>query len=324
MLTLNKTTRREFLRLTAGAFAAGMLGPLAFADPAPGEPFRFVFLNDIHLMPARNAAAGLAAALDAVERLDPRPDFILTGGDLLDQLRSSDLDSAEQRAAEFVRIWTDHTALPSHHSLGNHDPAGWANPAVDHADPRAGFALLQRHLRMPGLNYSFDHKGWHFAAFHNATLTTPGEYITEYAPPLTDFLAADLAASAARPTILTGHFPVFASHSPDINPATLATPLPIDSPVAAPRNPEALLALTARANVRAHLSGHIHRLDRVDTARSTFLSLGAVCGDKWLGPCSNAPAGFTIFDCAADGSLAFGYHDTHWQAAPQAWQPALY
>ncbi|MFO7670024.1 MAG: hypothetical protein R6W31_10235, partial [Bacteroidales bacterium] len=45
------------------------------------EGFTFAFLTDIHLQPELNAVAGFQKAIDTINQI--RPDFVLTGGDLV-------------------------------------------------------------------------------------------------------------------------------------------------------------------------------------------------------------------------------------------------
>src|SRR5262245_23463423 len=81
-------SRRQFL--VGGMAAAGALllpsrqlwcAPEKHVEPPGG--FRFVHLTDIHVQPERRADEGFAKCIDAVESLNPKPDFILAGGDLV-------------------------------------------------------------------------------------------------------------------------------------------------------------------------------------------------------------------------------------------------
>ena len=50
--------------------------------------FEFVFMTDIHIRPDMNAPKGFQMAIDAANQL--KPDFVLTGGDLIfDALRGN-------------------------------------------------------------------------------------------------------------------------------------------------------------------------------------------------------------------------------------------
>ena len=83
-------SRRRFLSGLAAAGAAVSVPGIAAAGAAAGKPFRFAHLTDPHCMADRRADEGLAACLKAVEEMKPRPDFILTGGDLVNDVLAAD------------------------------------------------------------------------------------------------------------------------------------------------------------------------------------------------------------------------------------------
>jgi hypothetical protein len=149
------TTRRSFLRGVGGIALAASVVPFyrpAAAQGLAAPPLRFVFMPDIHLRQEYNSPQGMAASLDAVEKLEPKPAFVITGGDQCHDLRSENLERATARADLFLKIWKQHTDLPAYHLLGNHDAAGqtficsgsvsgaqWRGP--EHETP-AGFAVV--------------------------------------------------------------------------------------------------------------------------------------------------------------------------------------
>jgi hypothetical protein len=75
------------------------------------------------------------------------------------------------------------------------------------------------------------------------------------------------------------------------------------------------------ANVKAIVSGHIHRLDRIEAMGQTFICAGSVSGDKWRGHDHETPADFGVVDCSPDGQFEYYYHDYGWDA--QAGRSAL-
>ena len=62
------------------------LGACASKTDAPSEEnsndFSFVFMTDIHLKPELGAPEGFQMAIDTVNVM--QPDFVITGGDLID------------------------------------------------------------------------------------------------------------------------------------------------------------------------------------------------------------------------------------------------
>ena len=77
--------RRDFLKLscaTAAAWPCGAIAPAASpSDDTLG--FSFAHLTDIHVQPELDAAQGFRQCIAAVNQLNPRPDFVITGGDLI-------------------------------------------------------------------------------------------------------------------------------------------------------------------------------------------------------------------------------------------------
>src|SRR5690606_302854 len=117
----SRLSRRNLLG-AAGALAASvMLKSKALAAPQTGpRSFRFVHLTDIHVQPELKGAEGFRKCIEAVHALSPRPDFILTGGDLLFDV----LAQSEKRAKRLFDLYTSITRdsdIPFRNCLGNHD-----------------------------------------------------------------------------------------------------------------------------------------------------------------------------------------------------------
>jgi len=319
-------SRRRFLRQLLGASALTVAGsnllPL-FAQnagpPASGAAsFRFAFLTDLHLLQggALRSVEGIVACLAAVEKLDPRPDFILVGGDLVHSTRDLTLPGAETALDFFFQLWNDHTDLPTHWTFGNHDLAGTNNPYAPPGDPEYGKGLFQNRLQLPRLFYSFDCKGWHFVVLDDIALQPDHGYIGELFEDELAFLKADLDAHRSTPTLVCSHIPI-ASNLPlglllahGIN----------DNHKPAPKNlictnGSALLDNIPGHNIRAVLAGHLHFHEQMDRNGVRLINSGAVCGNYWQGPMHGCPEGFGVVDLGADGSVAFDYRTYGWSAA---------
>ncbi len=102
--TTSPLSRRRFIQATGGsalALGMGMTGcatetkPASQAGGGNGRAFRFAFMPDQHLWRDKGSPRGIAKSLDSLDRLNPRPDFIVTGGDLIHNCR--DLASAGGR-----------------------------------------------------------------------------------------------------------------------------------------------------------------------------------------------------------------------------------
>ena len=301
--------------LGAGALAATGTAPL-FGNDAPATPagaFRFAFLTDLHLLQggALRSADGIAACLAAVEKLSPRPEFILCGGDLVHSTRDLTLPGAETALDFFLQLWQANTSIPTHWTFGNHDLAGTSNPYVSASDPEYGKGLFQTRLKLPDLFYSFDCQGWHFVVLDDIALQADHSYIGELFDDELTFLKADLDAHRTTPTIVCTHIPIASAmvlpfilaHDPKAKVKSLVC-----------TNGNALLADMPGHNIRAVLSGHLHFQEEMEHNGIPIINSGAVCGNYWKGPNHGCPEGFGVVDVGADGSVKFDYRAYGWKA----------
>jgi 3',5'-cyclic AMP phosphodiesterase CpdA len=325
----HRPSRRDVIRGAGGAaLAGGVLSPLA-ASALAQEPrrtanneggFRFLFMPDFHLRREFGSAEGMEKALKAAMALSPKPAFVVTGGDLCQNLRDQTLPQCEEMADLFVSIWKKHVDVPTYHGLGNHDPAGWGKGldsfpgGRDH--PLFGFNLMLKKLNMPKPYYSFDHGGWHFVVLLNAKLVEPGKVIGEFDAEQIKFLRDDLSKAGKKPTMLFGHYPPvtaieFFNGEAKGNEREARWELGYGR---ATRNPMALVEAIGDANVRAFFGGHIHRLDRITAKGVTFICSGSVSGDQWRGPDVDTEEGFAVVDCDPNGTFDYRYHEYGWDA----------
>lgn len=324
-----RTTRRDFVAGVGAAAIGGTLPWFGSVRNAAGRDLsdapigiRFVFFSDPHLRDEYRSAEGLASALRAIERLDPKPSFILTGGDLCQNLRDLDLEAARARGRKFTEIWGENTSIRTYHLLGNHDAAGWGDGAIPTDHPDYAFGLMRRLLGMERNYYSFDHGGWHFAVVDNVHLTEPGSHIGYVDSEQLEWLREDLSNTAGRPTMIAMHVPPltsveFLTSRPDRDLDDGEWRIGFDR---LSRNPDELLDACSAGNVRAILSGHIHLLERLELKGHTFLGLGSVSGQQWMGPRKgmDTPEGFAVLDLRPDGSFDYSYETFGWDASPEA------
>lgn len=312
-------TRRNLLAtgaaLTAVPAATAPARAQSISSRAPGEGFRLVFMPCIHLRRYRRSPEGLAAALRAVEALQPRPDLIVTGGDLCHDLRSQSYEQAEEMLALFRRLWAENTTIPTRHLLGNHDWVGWSRDGADQSDPRYGLGLPLRSLGLERNWYAFEHGGWRMVLLDDVDMSRKGRFVGTVPEEQLRFLRETLAADPRRPTLVFTHVPIvtatefFTKGRAEVkdNAWSLATNRLVD-------NPQAVIEAARIGNVRAFASGHIHEFDRIEVQGQTFICSGSVSGQQWGGPRSTTPEGFGVFDCHPDGSFEYAYRDFGWRA----------
>jgi 3',5'-cyclic AMP phosphodiesterase CpdA len=149
-------SRRDFLKGAAAAAAAGVVPmsvvKLAFADAA--QDFTFAYISDAHIQHitgdkfVRNWDRGLIRAVAETNLLEPKPDFVMFGGDLGQLGMKEELDHGAEILSKL------HYKL--HCVMGEHDyyldlGEYWSKLFGPH-------------------HYSFDHKGVHFVVL-NSILT---------------------------------------------------------------------------------------------------------------------------------------------------------
>lgn len=312
-------SRRHFLRQLLGAGAFTLIGGESLlADNTAPEGFRFAFLTDLHLMPKGDlrSAQGIAACLAAVEKLSPKPDFILVGGDLVDKIRDQSMADAQAGFDLFLKIWKDNTSLPTHWTFGNHDLACSHNSTVSPNDPLYGKGLFKQRLQMPDLSYGFTHRGWRVVVLDDVVLQTQQAYgyIGQIPPDEAAFATSEFKAHSTAPTIVCTHIPLISN-------------LPIylklfkDAAVGAAipgtlvcENSSVVTDAFSGNNIRAVLCGHLHYYEKLTVNGIPFINSGAVCASYWKGPNRGCPEGFGVVDVGADSSVAFDYRTYGWKA----------
>jgi Icc protein len=152
----NHLNRRDFLKGAASVAAASTLPlsmvELAFADPA--KNFTFAYISDSHIQHIKgsrfvnNWDRGLIRAVAETNLLQPKPDFVMFGGDLAQLGSKPEIDHGAEMLAKLN--------YKTHMVMGEHDyyldlGEYWSEVFGPHW-------------------YSFDHKGVHFVVL-NSILT---------------------------------------------------------------------------------------------------------------------------------------------------------
>jgi len=154
-----RLSRREFLKRAGAIGAMGTL-PISLVEVAFGKDdpqnFTFAFLSDSHITHiagnrfVRNWDHGLRRAVAEANLLDPRPDFLVYGGDIAQLGKREEIDHGLELLAGLRG--------EVHYVMGEHD---YYLDLGDYWRDRLG----------PD-HYSFDHKGVHLVVL-NSILTYP-------------------------------------------------------------------------------------------------------------------------------------------------------
>lgn len=117
--------RKAFLQTSAAVIGSSLLPSLSFAEAAKKKPIRFAHLTDIHVKPGNIPEAGMAKALQHVQQLTTKADFIINGGDAIMDALEADKAKTQTQWDLFKSILQKENSLPIYHTIGNHDVWGW-------------------------------------------------------------------------------------------------------------------------------------------------------------------------------------------------------
>ncbi|MGQ9505812.1 MAG: metallophosphoesterase family protein [Thermogutta sp.] len=319
---MRRLTRRDWFA-GVGALSAGWLYPWSLSaraeeaqtdsSPSPAG-FRFVHMTDLHLQPELKASEGLAACLEHIQALDPKPDFILTGGDLI----MDALEQGEDRSSALFdllkRVFRDNNDIPVRHCLGNHDVFGWGKKqGVTEEHPKFGKKMYLEKLELESTFYTFDHKGWRFFVLDSVQPSESQLYRGGLDDPQMEWFQQELARKPKEmPAAVVTHIPFLTvTVMPDlandnrfqIGISTICT------------GSQRMAQIFAENNIKLALSGHIHMVDEVNYRGVKFACSGAVSGRWWKGPHKGFPEGYAIIDIAGDGNITYRYTSFGWEAA---------
>ncbi len=152
---MDRLTFIKVMGIGGAVFATGLPG---FAGPAKGSDFYFVQLTDTHwgfegAKANPDAKGTLPKAIDAVNALDPQPDFVIFTGDLTHI--TDDPALRRQRLTEFKAQAARLRTRQVRFIPGEHDASG------DH-----GAAFIEA---FGPSHYAFQHKGIHFITLDNVS-----------------------------------------------------------------------------------------------------------------------------------------------------------
>lgn len=277
-------------------------------DESGDSEFSFVFMTDIHLKPEMGAPEGFQLAIDSVNAL--KPDFVITGGDLVDDA----LYATHERADSLYRLYDDMAAgfdMPVYNTIGNHEYYGYnTDPPVDPGHPEYGEKMFEN--RMGKRYYSFDHKGWHFMILDGVEKGDGnwGAYIGEVDEQQLQWIRDDLEKTDPEtPIVVVIHIPLVS-----IMPQLTNGPLYADNQSTLVTNQKEVLAPFRMMNLKLVLQGHLHALEDLNLmGRTHFLTGGAVCGRWWRSPDdSEFQEGFVKIDVKGE-EFSWEYVDYGWE-----------
>jgi 3',5'-cyclic AMP phosphodiesterase CpdA len=246
-----------------------------------------------------------------VNRLNPRPDFVITGGDLI-------MDALAVDRARIELQWKLFDAglrgldAPVHHTIGNHDVGGWSTKRLIKSDDYDyGKKRFADHYGNGNTFRSFDHRGWHFVLLDSIGKLPDGSgYYGVIDEAQLAWLRTDLERTGKQtPVVVVTHIPLFSVWH-----QAVAGPTKPQSAGALVTNVPEVRAILEPYNVQLVLSGHGHLRERIELTGTTYIQSGAVSGRWWKGRINNEAEAFGVVTCNPDG-FTYRYEDYGWQAS---------
>lgn len=267
------------------------------------ESFNVAFMTDIHLQPERNAIPGFMKALDTVNSL--KPDFIITGGDLI----MDALGQSYGRADSLYLLYQEtieKAEVPVHNTMGNHEIYGiYSRSEADPSHPEYGEKMYEN--RLGPLYYSFMHKGWKFMVLNSIEDTKRSKYVGLIDTVQIAWITNELENTALEtPIVISTHIPFISVMTQRYGGSTL----PNDSSLVV-YNSSPVLDLFREHNLKLVLQGHLHVLEDIYYEGVHYITGGAVSGGWWRGPYLTCEEGFLW--------LTFSKNDFTWKYIDYGW-----
>ncbi len=314
--------RRDFIAQTliSAAATTGLVTTAVSANTpsvkmGSGEPLvqtlrkhalRIAHLTDIHVKPDKIAEEGMARAFHNANALNPKPDFIINGGDsIMDALEKTKEETAAQWKVYKTILKADNS-LPVVHAIGNHDIWGWFSKVNGlQADKLYGKQWAVEELGLPKRYYSFERAGWKFIILDSVQLNQAGGYVAYLDMEQYAWLENELKTCPPTTHIsIVSHVPILAMCS-----ALFYGHIEPNGDLLTKRNQMHTDFFKLKnlfknyPNIRVCLSGHVHLQDEVKYLGITYYCNGAVSGAWWRGAFQDFPPAYAIVDYYDDGSF---------------------
>jgi 3',5'-cyclic AMP phosphodiesterase CpdA len=273
---------------------------------------RFAHLTDIHVKPDITAEAGMAKALQHVQRLTPKVDFIVNGGDAIMDALAADKASTRAQWNVFNNSLKNNNSLPIHHCIGNHDIWGWFIKNDDvKGDASYGKQWAVEELSLPKRYYTFQKNKWHFIVLDSTQLNPAGGYIAKVDEEQLDWLKQTLQ------NIPKDDYVCIISHIPllSICAGLFFNKTEENGDLIIKRNLMHTDFLTLKnlflqyPNIKVCISGHIHMQDELNYMGVKYYCNGAVCGNWWKGSFNDFAPGYAVIELFDDGSSGRVMHN---------------
>jgi 3',5'-cyclic-AMP phosphodiesterase len=283
-------------RMSAVLIVLILISLISFDCGGKSGSFRFVFMTDIHLTGDRNAVEKFRQAIASVNKLRPRPDFVITGGDNIMDALGQPLDKADSLFTLYQREIKGFD-MPVYTSMGNHDFSGvYISSGVDTANPDWKERLFLKKFGREKPYLSFNRDGCHFILLNSIYITPQRTYTGRVDTAQLAWLARDLKENGKeRPVFIVTHIPLYSARV-FFSQGSLAA----NQAGNVVANSDQVWKICQDYPVRAVLQGHLHVLEEIVWKGTRFITGGAVCGAWWNGSYEGFPPGYVVLDVNGD------------------------
>ncbi len=264
--------------------------------PEKAETFRFVFATDIHLKPDKHSVDKFNRAIAYINNMKPKPHFVITGGDLIENSYALDFDSAD-KLYNLYQNTCKKFDMPVHDVVGNNDLFyGSKKSGENSSHPEYGKGMFRKRLGNGTTYHSFDYGRWHFILLDSIERTEEGGYRGYIDDEQFNWLSDNLAEiGKERPVCIALHIPLVSTFS-QIHIGTLVAP----AKFAIVNNGTRIIKeLLSNYNVKLVLQGHLHIIEELKYKNTTYITGGSLSNAR-KAPIFEHPDGFVVVDVSGN------------------------
>lgn len=209
------------------------------------KDFSFIFLPDLHLQPDPSVNQCFDKVAQRVNAL--KPDFILTGGDMIYTAKNGDEINADM-LFDLMDRKMKMFAYPVYLTMGNHETVGITKESsLDSSNPAWGKKMYEK--RYNRRYYAFSFSGWKFFVLDGIKIREKDkDYTSGVDKEQIDWIKNELSKTAKNTPV------VISIHTPLVNPKAMSD----SDSEAISDNAEDVLKLFREHDLRIVLQGHNH------------------------------------------------------------------
>jgi len=265
-------------------------------------------MTDIHITHQHNGVEGFKKAIDCVNNLQPKPDFVITGGDLIMDALGKNFNTADSLYTLYLKT-IENFKIPVYNCIGNHEYFGiYKKSGITPNHPEYAEKMFLNRMDREKSYLSFNHQGWHFVLLNSIGITPQRTYIGHIDSLQLDWLKKDLHSTGKeKPVVLATHIPFYS-----VGNQMLESPMAKNDSSTVIINAHKIMETIKPYNLKLVLQGHLHIVEELVWRNTHFITAGAVSGAWWEGPYYDCEEGFVVVDVAKD-DFTWKYLDYGWE-----------